>query len=800
MLEWLLQNVVPDGQKIVGHLNEAHLDFQWWLALYLGLPLVAAAAVFIFWWQRRNLGTVPFPVLLALTTCRTLVLLLLVLVLAGPYLKVDHQSELKPIVALVFDHSQSMLLPAGPFEGETETLRTAGAAGYRLQDGKLDPDARKALGRMTRARLANAAVQTAAKSFLAPLNEKYEVQFYTFAKDVTPLGVTPAQPELPDPASPGGPATHIGDAIDHVLDEAAGRPVAGIVIFSDGQNTGGRSPTEAARTAQASSTPLFTVPTGAMNRLQDVAIVDVFTSGLVSVGDTARVAVTLESQGFDKRPVKIELRDGNKLLDTKEILLRGSEQQQVELSFEAKEAGPRYLTVHVPPLPEEPEYLRANNTDTAFVRVSDEKLRVLYIEGLPRWDFRFLKNAMRRDHGLAGRTAKEPDIVLEAEWRRRPADQQLAALPRKLDQLAEYHTIILGDVSPKLLTPELVELLGQAVREKGVGLVVEAGPLSMPHLYDKRLQDLLPVRLRGQAAGVEAPVYKPFRVELTPEGSLQEALRFYDENGRNLNAWSHLPPYYWCAAAERPAPAASVLVANPNLQGSRGKMPLIAHHYAGQGKVLFVGTDSTFLWRQNVGDRFFYKFWGQSIRFVARRDLSASKKSWMEVRPVRAQPGEQATVELMAVTPDGTPRTDPKLAVQVLSGGGVNALELTADATVKGRYTGTFPLREVGEYRVTYAPGGEAPPVEAKVRVTSASEELRHPNVNRPALELLAGTSGGQMVELPDLATIPPRLKGEPRPTEFHREATLWDNWLVLAVLVTLYSLDVGLRRLRGLS
>jgi hypothetical protein len=172
----------------------------------------------------------------------------------------------------------------------------------------------------------------------------------------------------------------------------------------------------------------------------------------------------------------------------------------------------------------------------------------------------------------------------------------------------------------------------------------------------------------------------------------------------------------------------------------------------------------------------------------------------MEVRPVRAQPGEQATVELMAVETDGTPRTDPKVAVQVLGGSGVNTLELTADPTVKGRYTGTFPLREVGEYRVTYAPGGGAPPVEAKVRVASASEELRHPNVNRPALELLAGTSGGQLVELPDLATIPPRLKGESRPTEFHREATLWDNWLVLAVLVTLYSLDVGLRRLRGLS
>ena len=105
----------------------------------------------------------------------------------------------------------------------------------------------------------------------------------------------------------------------------------------------------------------------------------------------------------------------------------------------------------VPPQPEEPEYLHGNNSDAAFVRVTDEKIKVLFLEGLPRWDYRFLKNAMRRDNGLGGRADKEPDIVLEAEWRRLSDKEQQDALPRTLDQLAEYHTIILGDVSPKML-------------------------------------------------------------------------------------------------------------------------------------------------------------------------------------------------------------------------------------------------------------------------------------------------------------------------------------------------------------
>ena len=82
---------------------------------------------------------------------------------------------------------------------------------------------------------------------------------------------------------------------------------------------------------------------------------------------------------------------------------------------------------------------------------------------------------------------------------------------------------------------------------------------------------------------------------------------------------------------------------------------------------MFVGTDSTWLWRQNVGDRFFYKFWGQSIRFVARRDEATQKKSWIEVRPVRAQPGEQAQIELMAFAADGSPRPTSRSACRCRS-------------------------------------------------------------------------------------------------------------------------------------
>jgi hypothetical protein len=796
MLAWFLR-LIGLGDDFIDHLDEVRLAFQHPELLWL-FGVVLAAGVFIYWWQRRNLGTAPRPLIAGLTLIRVLILAMLITVLAGPYVKIDHKNEKKPIIALLIDQSQSMQLEAGEFTDDAELARLALAAGYPVISGRLDMETRKALNRMSRAKLVHGVVKTSAKSFLEPLAQKYDLRCYAFSRELSPLPLDPAHPELPEQPAQGGGSTYLGDAVAGALNEAAGRPIAGIVLFSDGQDTGGRSVSEVAHAAGEARAPIFSVPVGSSTRIRDVAIVDVYTTGQVAVGDTARVAVTLESQGFDGRPVKVELREGDKLLDSKDLVLRGAEQQQLELTFQATEPGPRYLTVHVPPQPEEPEALRANNTDIAFVRVSEEKIRVLLVEGLPRWDFRFLKNSMRRDHGLAGRLSKEPEILLEAELRRRSPDQN-SALPTTVEELSNYHTVILGDASPELLNGRFLGLLDEAVRKHGVGLIVAAGSQSMPHRFDERLRDLLPVRLRSKVAGIES-TYKPFRLELSPEGAIHEAMRLYDDPGRNQNIWAAMPPFYWCAAAERAAPAATVLAWNPSIQGSFGKMPLIASQYAGKGQVLFLGTDATFLWRQNVGDRFFYKFWGQSIRSVARRDDAASKKSWMEVRPVRAQVGEQAQIELMAFAADGTPRGEGMFTARVLGTNSVSAVELTADAQTKGRYLGKFTPQKMGEYRVVFDADSSGKAVEARIRVMAAAEELRHPNVNRPTLELLATTSGGKLVDLPDLASIPEQLKGDSKFTELHREATVWDNKITLLVLILLYSLDVGLRRLRGLS
>src|SRR5262249_4911100 len=160
------------------------------------------------------------------------------------------------------------------------------------------------------------------------------------------------------------------------------------------------------------------------------------------------------------------------------------------------------------------------------------------------------------------------------------------------------------------------------------------------------------------------------------------------------------------------------------------------------------------------GDRFFYKFWGQSVRFIARRDESESKKTRIDVQPVRIEPGETAAIELFAFRAGGAPRTDKSLSLNVTGPEKPQKVEGKADGAIKGRYTGRFTPKVAGTYRVVYEPGSGEESVEARVRVIAAADEMRHPNLNRTALESISNSSGGQVVELTDLASIPEKLKG----------------------------------------
>lgn len=756
-MDWLLRQA-----NVSGNLREQRSALLWtwqepWV-LFVGSVFVVVASVLLFRWQRRRLPHASRRLLIALTACRTFVLLIFVMILAGPMVRLQAEHTVKPAVVFLLDESTSMNLPAPPYASRRQLLE------HELQ-------------------------RLAALEFPA-LSERFELTLIAFAQDQRKLAEHRSITLEPRVAR-----SAIGDALHRVLSERNGQPLAGVVLLSDGENTAGRSLHEVESAYRGAKVPIFCVPVGPDQATNDVALREASGSGHVTLGDRARVGVVIASHGYDQQLATVRVRDGERVLDTKELVLRGSEQQLVELQFSADTPGKRWLVVEVLPLKDEAS--TTNNADVLTLDVREDKRKVLYIEGVPRWDFRFLKNAMRRDSGLMGRVAPQPDVLIETEWRRLPAAEQAKALPNTREELAAYHTVILGDVSPKLLSKNFVLLLEQAIRENGLGVVVQVGPQAMPHAFGEELHTLLPVFLDSGVAGRRATPSKPYTIELTTEGYTHEALQLFEQAERNRAAWSEMLPFQWSAATIRPKAGATVLAVNPAIRNTYGPCPLIAWHTVGRGRVLFIGTDSTWLWRQNVGDRFFDKVWGQAIRFVARSDEQASKKSQLAITPQRLNPGTMTSVEVLA-RHDGKPLTTPTLSLDV-DGPENTTLELQANNKQPGLYIGNYPFPQAGDYRLRQTDSQ----LDVAIPVLANAEEERQLNVNRTALKSLADRTDGQLLELDDpswFSQVRDRLHGEAIRTQRLYEASVWDNWLVVALLVCIYCLEIGIRRWAGLS
>jgi hypothetical protein len=244
------------------------------------------------------------------------------------------------------------------------------------------------------------------------------------------------------------------------------------------------------------------------------------------------------------------------------------------------------------------------------------------------------------------------------------------------------------------------------------------------------------------------------------------------------------------------------LVVNTQLNMIGGKSAAIAHQFAGKGRVLFLGVDSTWLWRRNVGDRYFYKFWGQAIQYVARRDADAAGKSRLIARPMLGRIGEPAQLELYAFEPtqDGSGKASPeaKHVVKIVDSQGERSVDLLSDPSAPGRFVGGFEPRVSGRCDLSCADGAIV--ASTSMLVTGDGAEFRRVDVHRASLDALASASGGKMIEYWQVGKLDEEFKGEPKRQRRRFESSIWDNWLILLLLLIAYSVDVALRRTSGLS
>jgi hypothetical protein len=796
---WMLRTI-----GIGGELTQQVDELSWMAARPIWLWLAIIGAPILLWLislrHRASLSHIRPWARHALTACRVGFFVLLMVVLAGPYVRLHQQVTSKPILAVVIDESASMRLPAGPFESsQIEAMAKAAGLMPRTGDAEIDrADLRRKLNDMTRGQLLRDVLSSQHDTLVAPLADRFDVVQYRVATGVRKVeGRFAPQPLAEDQTQD----TALGVALRQVIDDAAGRPIAGIVLLTDGRTTTGTDPMSVVRGVTASNAiqaPVWAVPIGSdTSPGADIAVLDVLFPQRVSAKDTIHVIATIGSNGLAGRQVQVRLVENEQVLDTATLVLDERPSQQVTLSCDAPEAGVRLLSVEIDPQPE--EIVTDNNKAQASIEVDAQTRKVLYLEGYPRWDYRFLDHELRRDHGLEVTLVMESaltDSGVKAE--NLPARAQL---PEDADGFAKYDVVVLGDVSPALLPTRLMEQLAIAVEDKGVGLLVQAGFTHMPHRHtgdaSAPLARLLPVSVEAGASqgGLDAEVFSPFRMSVTASGAIHPAFRLYPSAERNRTVWSQMPTFYWAAATNDAKPAATVL---GEIEHQGRTRPLIVEHWAGRGRVLFIGVDSTYRWRRNIGSALFGRFWNQALRHVARSDQRDGDQTLLLASPARVETGEPVGIELFLADQDRRTAPGDDLIITVVGPDDATERVTLRAAGDSGYFSGVWRAKGQGSFDLSYRGARET--VNTRVVVTASGREHVQPTVDRPGLRALASASGGALIELEGLHELPDRLEGEATTLSRVVEDEVWDNWFTLMLLAGIYCVDVGIRRLHGLT
>lgn len=709
------------------------------------VPLLLATAILAAWWGWTRYGPLPdpqrrWPGILA-RGCRAFALALLVLAAGGPAWR-RVSSEVSPgRVVVAVDCSASMAVADGP-------------------DGSPRLAAAAALQRALAAR------------------SDLQLEWWTVC---TTTGARSVDPETIPRLAAEGPASPLGDELYRLVTRS--RPDL-LLLVSDGRlNAGSSLPAVAARW-RGRDLRLAALAVGTGRVEPELAIDEVVVNREVALGELETVAVRLAHRGLPPGgtiavtfslagvpPTVCEARTASGT-DLDPAAMQPAE-ARTELVFRAE--GPVRLRVTA-----EAGGMKVEQTVEVVAR--ERKLAVLLLDRQPRYELRYLREALKRDPGI------EVHAYLgDGRWRRWTEKGPADRLPLARGDLERYDVVLIGDVSASSFTSEQIEALAEAVRQRGSGLVWlpgESGALAS--WKGTRLGELLPVEV-GDAQTISRGYLaaEPLAFQRTPRA---EALGLLDAGMPGLAAgdgWEKLPRLLGACPVVSVRPGAEVLGI-----ATDGR-PLVVSRAFDGGTSLFLAVDDTWRWRRNAGDRFLHRFHSQLLRFVAAGHR-AGRTPWRLVAlPRRTFPGEAVVIGLASIRPGTDPGEAASLRLRNPHGG-EQVLSLGRDGD--GFSTRLNPTT-TGIWTAELADGPDADRVDpTSFTIIPPALERHDPRADRGALADFTTRCGGATFDRAEelVASLPPDLARAELRVE--REG-LWDTWWFLLLAVVLLATDWALRR-----
>ena len=744
--------------------EEGERAFRPTSATYLvAVAVVVAGVVTLRTYQGVRANSRPFD-RAVLTVIRFTILALLLLCLFRPVLVLSRVVPQQNFLGVLIDASRSMQIAD--------------------RDGQ------------TRADFVTQQFGSAESPLLAALADRFELRLFSFSSTTDRI-------EAVSDLAYNGTQTHLGQALTRTHEELAGVPLSGLVVVSDGADNADDPLGDALLPLQAAGVPVFTVGLGREEYSRDIQLSRVETPRSVLKGAALVVDVVVAQTGYRGQTVTLQVEDEGRIVADQEVILPDDgEPTTVRVRFTASDAGPRLFSFRIAPEPD--EMVTQNNLRHALIVVADTREKILYFEGEPRWEVKFLRRAVADDENLQlavlQRTAENKfmRLVENAE----EGEHLLGGFPRTREGLFRYRALILGSIEASHFTPDQLRMIADFVSERGGGLIMlgshrsyaEGGYAGTP------VADVLPVVLDEGDADGEGSFFHETDVRPTRAGATHPSTQIADTEEASAARWLELPPITLVNAIREVKPGATTLLTSDD-----ESLVVLAFQRYGAGKsVAFLAQDS-WMWQMHatipVDDQTHEILWRRLLRWLVD---GVPDQVVAEVPKDRVELDE--TVMLNAQVHDASYEEINTSQVSAwITDPDDELLEVPMDWTADrdGEYAARFTPRKEGLYEVRIEAttdgellGGDT----AYFRVTPSDAEYYDSTMRAPLLERVAEETGGRFYTADTIDSLVDDIQTVGGGVTVIEERDLWDMPALLFLLFVLVLGEWGYRRARGLA
>ncbi len=724
--------------------DQGELVFAREWPLWTGYAVLAALAVLVLAmlvWKRR---TLVWWKLGAIGLLQTAMVALVLLIFWQPAILTEQLRQGDNVVALMLDTSSSMNYS----EGETSRMQQAMSV--------INGDS------------------------IARVGAQYTLQRFVFAADARSV-------ESFDPLPAPTAQSSLGSSVQQVLSMSRASPLGAVVLVSDGADNAGALTQEQLAEIARFGVPVHTIGIGNEWIAEDLELQDITLPGQAMPGTilTARVAIRHDEPGV----ARLKVYDGEKLITANEIQLQpGTDVTTAWVDVPVSEAGYRDLRFTLDARPG--EQITENNTRSRVVEVKEEKYRVLYIEGEPRWEYKFMRRALEKDPSVELVSLLR---VSQNKFYRQGIhnEEELAAgFPLDKGELFGFNALIIGSIEAPVFSAEQQQLIHDFVNERGGSLLMLAGPngLGSGGWGNSKVGELLPVTLPAEDAGF---IRSKVRAMLTPAGAQSPMLRLSQDIEENRRLWQELPEIADYQSVGVLKPASTVLL---NAQLADGERPLLITQPFGRGQIFVMATGGTWRWQMSLPseDQRHETFWRQFLREMVI-NTPGRFRLFTEVS------GDDVRINAELLDDNFKPERDLRLTAIVSAADGTSTtLDMQPSAELPGVMTARFKADQSGLYSIeAISRRGDEPVDSARIAVhhDAGTAEFFSLRKNNALLQQLAVATGGRNWALDELDELAQAISYSAAGITEQQLHPLWDAPLLFLLLLLLKAAEWTLRR-----